>query len=150
MWSLLDHQVICIPLSCGSSCVEDGLLELGTPVLCRPSCIPLGVRFLWGSFLCGFSENSSYWWRQGRRAGSNVETNSLVFAIDFFLLFIALHSHTCDTICLIFLYCIHFIFLHFQVQISWWVLLSILLDLWWSHHSFTWFGGQGSSLALPS
>ena len=29
------------------------------------------------------------------------ETNSLVFAIDFFLLFIVLHSYTCDTICLV-------------------------------------------------
>ena len=34
MWSF-DHQVTCIPLSCGSSCVEDSIVELGTPVLCR-------------------------------------------------------------------------------------------------------------------
>jgi len=42
-----------------------------------------------------------------------LETNSLMFAIDFFFLFIALHSYTCDTICLPFQYCIHLIFLHF-------------------------------------
>ena len=31
-------------------------------------------------------------------SGSNLETNSLVFAIDILLLFITLHSYTCVTI----------------------------------------------------
>ena len=58
------------------------------------------------------------------------QTNSLVFAIDFFLLFIALHSYTCDTVCLVFQYCIHFIFLHFRS-----ILISISKQLSTSTHN---------------
>jgi len=57
---LLDHQVSCViywlvvPLMWR---IE--LLELGTPVLSRPSCNPFGVRFLYGSSLSGYSETPS-------------------------------------------------------------------------------------------